>query len=113
MISRLATRTGLKAARSYSRSAVAKEPKLHNATGNWETLKAKRPVDADDLHVRNTTEFRIPSHPNPTQLVFHTPFNTVTVVGMLAFVLLSGYGSMAYGVIHQQVCVISYDFDRI
>lgn len=27
-------------------------PKLHNATGNWDALKAKRPIDEDDLHVR-------------------------------------------------------------
>lgn len=44
------------AARQYSRSIVVQQessaaPKMHNATGNWASLKSKRPVDADDLHV--------------------------------------------------------------
>jgi len=39
------------AVRQYSRSAVAAEPKLHKATGNWEALVAKRPIDQDDQHV--------------------------------------------------------------
>ena len=39
--------------RHYSRSTVLKaEPKLHNATGKWDALKAKRPIDEDDHHVR-------------------------------------------------------------
>lgn len=40
------------AARPYSRSAaVRSEPKLHNATGRWDALKSKRPIDEDELHV--------------------------------------------------------------
>jgi hypothetical protein len=71
------------AARAYSHSAVARaatEPKLHNATGLWEGLKAKRPVDADDLHVspfergRRRREFQIPSPTNPTP-----PFSTLMI----------------------------------
>jgi hypothetical protein len=39
-------------ARHYSRTAMVRsEPKVHKATGNWDALKSKRPVDADDLHV--------------------------------------------------------------
>lgn len=26
-------------------------PKMHKASGNWDTLKAKRPIDEEDLHV--------------------------------------------------------------
>jgi hypothetical protein len=40
------------ARRQLSTAAAAKgEPKMHKAKGNWATLKAKRPIDADDLHV--------------------------------------------------------------
>lgn len=41
--------------RQYSRSVALKsEPKLHNATGRWEQLKSQRPVDEQDLHVRDS-----------------------------------------------------------
>jgi hypothetical protein len=44
--------TSTVAIRQYSRSvALQAEPVLHNATGKWEELKSKRPVDEDDLHV--------------------------------------------------------------
>ena len=40
------------AVRHYSRSAVVKaEPTLHNATGKWDELKSKRPIQEDELHV--------------------------------------------------------------
>jgi hypothetical protein len=38
-------------ARRQLSSAAVKEPKMHKAKGNWSALKAKRPIDADDLHV--------------------------------------------------------------
>jgi hypothetical protein len=52
----LSSRTGTAVSRvvtrHYSRSVVQKaEPKMHNATGTWDALKSKRPVDPDDLHV--------------------------------------------------------------
>ena len=31
--------------------------KMHKAKGNWEGVKSKRPIDADDLHVRLFVEF--------------------------------------------------------
>ena len=43
----VASRTGLmQQIREFS------TPKLHKAKGNWDALKAKRPIDHDDLHVR-------------------------------------------------------------
>ena len=43
--------------RTASRSVAARrqlssEPKMHKAGSHWADLKAKRPVDHDDLHVR-------------------------------------------------------------
>jgi hypothetical protein len=121
MLSQLTARTGRQVAArcAYSRSAVARsavEPKLHNATGNWSAFKAKRPIDEEDLHVSfempSKSEFQIPnSHPaNPIfsprkKLVFHTPFNPITVIGMMTMVVGLGVGSMVYGVVHQQVRV--------
>ena len=50
--SRTGTAVSRVATRHYSRSVVRKaEPKMHNATGTWDALKSKRPVDPDDLHV--------------------------------------------------------------
>jgi hypothetical protein len=47
------------AVRQYSRSvALNAEPVLHNATGKWEELKSKRPIDHDDLHVSFPFQFR-------------------------------------------------------
>lgn len=43
--------TGRLATRSYGRTAVVQEPTMHNATGKWDALKAKRPIDHDDEHV--------------------------------------------------------------
>lgn len=43
------------AVRLYSRTAVAPEPKLHKAVGNWEAIIAsKRPIDEDETHVSST-----------------------------------------------------------
>ena len=40
------------AVRLYSRSALASEPKMHRAVGNWEAIIAsKRPIDEDETHV--------------------------------------------------------------
>lgn len=40
------------AVRHYSRSAIVKaEPTLHNATGKWDELKSKRPIQEDEQHV--------------------------------------------------------------
>jgi hypothetical protein len=59
-------------------------------------------------------EFQIPNSPHqltnsipPWQikLVFHLPFNNVTVIGMMTMVVGLGVGSMVYGVCHQQVRV--------
>lgn len=46
--------------RTASRSVAARrqlssEPKMHKAKDHWADLKAKRPVDHDDLHVRTTS----------------------------------------------------------
>jgi hypothetical protein len=30
---------------------------MHKATGNWDALKNKRPIDADDLHVSPERDF--------------------------------------------------------
>ena len=51
------------AVRHYSRSAVVKaEPTLHNATGKWDELKSKRPIQEDELHVSFLLlKFQIPS----------------------------------------------------
>lgn len=51
MLSRTAlTRTSRHLASCRSSSSAA--PKMHKAKGNWEALKSKRPIDADDTHVR-------------------------------------------------------------
>jgi predicted secreted hydrolase len=39
------------ARRQLSTAAAKGEPKMHKAKGNWASLKAKRPIDEDDLHV--------------------------------------------------------------
>jgi hypothetical protein len=50
--------TMLAASRVGARSLVGRQafstaPKMHKAKGNWESLKAKRPIDADETHVRS------------------------------------------------------------
>jgi hypothetical protein len=50
--------------RSFTKSVtvLTKEPTLHSATGKWDILKAQRPIDADDQHVRDDMleKFQIP-----------------------------------------------------
>lgn len=36
------------------------------------------------------------------QLVFHAPFNKAVVIGLLTGTVVIGWGSMAYGFMHQQ-----------
>jgi hypothetical protein len=48
------SRSSALVARSVSNQTARRQlstPKMHKAKGNWEGLKAKRPIDADDLHV--------------------------------------------------------------
>jgi hypothetical protein len=53
VVVRVAQRQWLAQGRPYTKSVpVFKEPTLHNATGKWDMLKAQRPIDADDQHVR-------------------------------------------------------------
>ena len=45
--------------RTASRSVAARrqlssQPKMHKAKDHWGELKAKRPIDHDDTHVRTT-----------------------------------------------------------
>ena len=35
-----------------TRALSTNEPKMHKATGKWDELKAARPIDHDDQHVR-------------------------------------------------------------
>mmetsp|Transcript_11830 Transcript_11830/g.17941 ORF Transcript_11830/g.17941 Transcript_11830/m.17941 type:complete len:91 (-) Transcript_11830:351-623(-) len=83
MISNTAART---ASRMVSKRAMSSAggPKLHKAKDAWQTIAATRPVD-----------------PHPHN-VFHPPYNKVTVGCMIAGVLTAGYGSMYYGMWHQQ-----------
>ena len=65
VVTRNATRaSSALAVRHYSRSTMVKaEPVLHNATGKWEELKSKRPIDHDDEHVSSVVvvKFQVPS----------------------------------------------------
>ena len=70
--------------RTASRSAAARrqfasEPKMHKAKDFWADLKAKRPIDHDEEHVRTTVLnckfFEIPNSLT-TFLLFHSWFST-------------------------------------
>jgi hypothetical protein len=58
--------SGRQTIRQYSHSVAKQDPKMHNATGIWDAMKAKRPIDADELHVSSrllpsaAARFRIP-----------------------------------------------------
>lgn len=105
-------RATTKLVRTASRSVAARrqfssEPKMHKAGALWADLKAKRPIDHDDQHVRTTNgrenenSLRNSKFPltffTRTQLVFHPPYNRVTIVGILFGVVSIGMGSMYYG----------------
>ncbi|GFH46685.1 hypothetical protein CTEN210_03159 [Chaetoceros tenuissimus] len=67
-----------------SRRAMSDAPKLHTAKNSWKTINATRPVD-----------------PHPHN-VFEPPYNKLTVGLMVVGVVCTGYGSMFYGLSHQQ-----------
>eukprot|EP00558_Chaetoceros_sp_UNC1202_P014502 CAMPEP_0197233654 /NCGR_PEP_ID=MMETSP1429-20130617/1662_1 /TAXON_ID=49237 /ORGANISM="Chaetoceros sp., Strain UNC1202" /LENGTH=90 /DNA_ID=CAMNT_0042691947 /DNA_START=27 /DNA_END=296 /DNA_ORIENTATION=+ len=74
-----ATRMGTRRAMSD-----ATGPKMHKAKDAWKQINATRPVD-----------------PHPHN-VFHPPYNKATVAAGVLTVLSLGYGSMYYGMYHQQ-----------
>mmetsp|Transcript_2022 Transcript_2022/g.3212 ORF Transcript_2022/g.3212 Transcript_2022/m.3212 type:complete len:92 (-) Transcript_2022:302-577(-) len=78
---RTAARSG-PAKRTMSAAAKA-EPKMHKADA-WKELTAKRPVDP---------------HPHPT---FEPPYNKVGIACGVVGVITAGYGSMYFGMRHQQ-----------
>lgn len=50
-----------------TRCLSTKEPKLHMAKGRWGALKAKRPIDHDEEHVRNLRYSDVCKIPNSTR----------------------------------------------
>ena len=106
-------------AQAANRGAVRKfsaEPKLHKAKHHWTDLKAKRPVDHDDLHVRCFRVHKFNCHclsgfvqgnSNSSlnllpQLTFHPPYNRTTITIMATVMVAIGWGSVEMGYWHQQ-----------
>lgn len=107
MLSRSSITVARAAARPVARRNMSTaSPKMHKASGNWETIQSKRKLDHDDMHVSfstsatTNTEFRVSSC--LLQTVFHPPFNAGPVWGIVGGVWLIGVGSMLYGYVHQQ-----------
>mmetsp|Transcript_15003 Transcript_15003/g.25451 ORF Transcript_15003/g.25451 Transcript_15003/m.25451 type:complete len:91 (-) Transcript_15003:108-380(-) len=67
-----------------SKRTMSAAPKSHRAKDVWAELEATRPKE---------------DHPH---LVFHPPYDNVTVFIGVASCVLFGYGSMYYGMRHQQ-----------
>jgi hypothetical protein len=38
-----------------------------------------------------------------SQKVFHPPYNPVTILALIGGIVLTGWGTMSYGIRHQQV----------
>jgi hypothetical protein len=110
MLPAVVARTTISTLSRRSLSTAVAGPKLHKAKGNWEALKAKRPIDQEDLHVSDTLVFVVifrfqipyPYTVPVSQLVFTKPYDTGTVFLLVGSMLGIGVGSMVFGVRHQQ-----------
>lgn len=81
--------------RTASRSVAARrqfssEPKMHKAKDHWADLKAKRPVDHDDLHVRTACRQKSANFEIPNSLIFF-PFRLVYTLVDFPSSLQQGY----------------------